>query len=133
MPVETRSTVRRVGSGVADVGEAREHDQSAGGDAIHVVPGQEVAAAQLADAEVATRSLSRSSRLETDDGVGDGELGRVGRLVRLVLADPQRRNGQDGESAGEVMEEPTELGIARGERSQRLEAVDHDDARLMLP
>ena len=38
----------------------------------------------------------------------------------------------DGESSGEVMEEAAELGVARGERSQRLEAVDHDDARTML-
>ena len=74
MPVETLSR-RRVGGRVAQVGEAGEHDQSAGRDAIDVVPGQEVAAAQLADAEVADRPLGRSPRLEPDDRVGDGELG----------------------------------------------------------
>ena len=30
------------------------------------------------------------------------------------------------------MEEASELGLVRGERSQRLEAVDHDDAWTML-
>ena len=75
--------------GVARVGESREHDESAGGDAVDVVAGQEVAAAKLADAEVADRPFGGSPRLEGDDAVGDGELGRVSRLFGPVLADPQ--------------------------------------------
>ena len=111
MPVDTRSPTGVVRGVVAQVGESREHDEPAGGDAVDVVAGQEVAAAQLADAEVADRSFGGSLRLETDDGVGDGELGRVGRFAGLVLADPQRRHGQHAESAGEVVEESAELGV----------------------
>ncbi len=58
--------------------------------------------------------------------------GRVGRLPRLVLADPQRRHSQHARASGQVVEESAELGIVGGERSEGLEAVDDDDARLML-
>ncbi len=34
--------------------------------------------------------------------------------------------------SGEVVEEAAEIGVAGGERAQRLEAVDHDDARAVL-
>ena len=75
MPVDTRSPADAYDSGVALIGKAREHDESVGSDAIDVVTGQEVAAAQLADAEIADRAFSCSFGLEPDDGVGDGELG----------------------------------------------------------
>ena len=136
--VECRDTGRNPFAGdfvrgdVADIGKAREHDQSAGSDAIDVVTGAEVAAPKLPDAEIAGRALSRSPHLETDDAVRDCELGRIGCFAGLVFADPQRRNGDHRQSSGEVMEEPAELGVVLGEGSQRLEAVDHDDAGTML-
>ncbi len=60
---------------IAKVGEAREDHQSAGGDAIHVVAGEEVAAAQLAHAEIPDRAFRRPSHLQTDHTVRDREFG----------------------------------------------------------
>ena len=43
--------------GVAWVGKTREQDEAVGSDAVDVIPRQEVAPAQLADAEIADRSV----------------------------------------------------------------------------
>ena len=64
-------------------------------------------------------------------GVGDREFGRHGDLLLAVLADPERRDREGGEVAGEVVEEAAKLGGLRVGR-ERLEAVDHHDPRTAL-
>src|SRR5881227_4389593 len=93
--------------------------------------GSEITSPQLEDAERARFALGRLRRREGDDRVGDGELGRRRDLGLVVLADPKRGGGEDGEVTGEVVEEAAELGARRIGR-ERLEAVNHDDARTAL-
>src|SRR5215207_2845243 len=90
------------------------------------------ASSQLEHAEIAADAFGRPFRLQMDDGVGDAELGALHCFLGCVLAYPKRRDCQSGETPGQVVEESSEISVVDSEVSQRLEAVDNDDAGTAL-
>ena len=101
-------------------------------DPIGVLARDEPAAAELQDLEDAGLAIGVALDAERDDGVGDGELGRLGRLGAVVLADPERRGLRRGQVAGQIMEEPAERSVVGRVGPERLEAVDHHQRRTSL-
>ncbi len=89
-------------------------------------PTEEAATSELQDLEDPRIAIGRRLDGERDDAVGDRELGRDRDLVRSVLADPQGRRRVGRQVPREILEEPPERRRVRGERMQRLEAVDHE-------
>ena len=97
-----------------------------------MLPAQEAAASELQDLQDPRVAIGRRLDGERDDAVGDRELGRDRDLVRSVLADPQGRRRVGRQVPREVLEEAPERRRVRGERMQRLEAVDHEQPRSSL-
>ena len=81
----------RVARRVVFVSEAREDGEAVGSDAVRVLTGPETAAPEFQHLEHAQFALGGAVGVQCDDRVGDGELGRVRRLVAVVFADPERR------------------------------------------
>ena len=96
---------------------------------IPVLPAEEAAASEFQDLQDPRVAIGRGFGGQRDDAVGDRELRGVRDLVRSVLADPQGRRRERRQVAREVLQEAPERRRIRGERMQRLEAVDHEQSR----
>ena len=98
----------RVARRVVFVGEARKDGEAVGVDAVRVLSGAKAAAPQFEHLEHAQFAFGGPVGMQRDDRVGNCELGRVGRLVAVVFADPEGGRGDGGEPTGQVVEEPPE-------------------------
>ena len=114
------------------VGEAWEDVEAVGTDSVCVFAGAEAASSKLEHLQDAQFALGGAVDVQGDDRVGDRELRSIGGLLAVVFADPERRRGDRGESAREVVQEASKLRLVRGERPECFEAVDHDETRLLF-
>ena len=118
---------------VVVIGQTREDVDAVARDPIGVLAGDEPAAAEFQDLEDAGLAIGVVLDAERDDRVRDGELGSLGCLGAVVLADPERGGLGGGQVTGQVMEEPAERSVVGSVRPERLEAVDHHEGRTPLP
>ncbi len=102
------------------------------GQAIRVLAGQESTAPQLENLQYPALALGAAVGAQRQDGVGDGELGRIRGEGGVVLPDPERTDRQGRQPAGQFVQEAAQGFRIRRVVLQRLETVDHHQARTSL-
>ena len=127
-----RSPLARRGVSVTvEFGQAREHVDPVGPEAVGVAAREEARPAQLEHLDCPRGAIAAALGGQGDHRVRHGELRRPGHVLGGVLPHPEMGGGKRAGPAGQVVQEAAELLLARV-RAQGAEGVDHHGTRSAL-
>ena len=107
------------------VGHARKHMDTRRREPVGVLARQGAATAQFDDRQHPPVPFGFPVGTERDDGIGDGELGRIAGVGAVVLTDPEGGDRQRGQPPGKLVQEPPERLRVRCVCPEGPETVDH--------